>query len=285
LLGEILGGNIRYAEIEILDSSGSTIQCGETDSSGHFSLSVPRNQQLVIKIKSRGDSNHVHVSVLDTPDTNNPYALMTGFSTSTSAPQVDLGVLIASAKGDILGGAFNIYNNILRANEALRSYLCGNVDTLCTAFTVAPKATVYWKAGVNPYSYFDGPSDSGISFYIPTTNMLFILGGIDGDVNDSDTDHFDDAVISHEYGHFIEDHYAVTDSPGGSHNGNRVLDARLVWSEGWADFFSSLVRADKIYRDTYGNNDGSTRSLIQTMWTHQRKLDLLAMIKWIKMPL
>jgi hypothetical protein len=33
-----------------------------------------------------------------------------------------------------------------------------------------------------------------------------------------------------------------------------MLDPRVAWSEGWANFFSSVVRNDAIWRDSYGSN-------------------------------
>jgi hypothetical protein len=253
---EISRGPVQFAEVQIL-SAGSIINCGTTDTNGGFSLNAPRNQSLTVKINSRSQTSHVNVSVLDSPYSNNFYSLTSSFSTSVaSGAPVTVPPLIASAAGDVMGGAFNIYFNILRANESLRYILCGtNVDTTCANFSVAPKVTAYWAKGVNPYTYFG--YSSALSFYGMGTGKLYILGGINGDVDNSDTDHFDDAVISHEYGHFIEDIYGHSDSPGGGHDGSSILDARLMWSEGWADFFSSLVRGDKFYRDTYGNISGS----------------------------
>lgn len=260
--GEDAGRPIRFAEIQVVDSSGAVVQCGETDTNGAFSLTVPRGKNLTLKVNSRAQSNgHVYASILESPNTNTFYSLPVSFSTSVGAGVTTLpvGTLTASAvTGSIPGGAFNILNNILRANEALRFNICGGVDTTCTKFSVAPKVTGYWKMGVNPYVYFGGSPESGVSFYIPGTSALYILGGINGDVNSSDTDHFDDAVISHEYGHFIEDIFADTNSPGGSHDGNHIFDARLTWSEGWANFFSSFVRGNLFYRDSYGNSSGVT---------------------------
>ncbi|MDZ4676266.1 MAG: hypothetical protein SGI74_02050 [Oligoflexia bacterium] len=262
---------IQYAEIQVLDESGNIVQCGETDGTGAFKslsgnlgLTVPRNRSLTFKINSRARNKHVQVSVLDTPTKNSPYSLTVTVNTGPGVEPRPAGNIIAPASSaDLRGGAFNIYNNILRANQSLRFHTCGDIqkpytNLNCFAFSatgddVAPRSIVYWAKGVNPYVYFGGDPESGISFYIPGTDKIYILGGINGDVDSSDTDHFDDAVISHEYGHFLEDKFAKTNSPGGSHDGNRVLDARLVWSEGWANFLSSAVRVDKFYRDTFGN--------------------------------
>ncbi|MES3036626.1 MAG: hypothetical protein V4736_01850, partial [Bdellovibrionota bacterium] len=124
---------------------------------------------------------------------------------------------------------------------------------------VAAKVTVYWKAGFNPYSYFGNPN-SGISFYSTGERKLFILGGIAGNVKTADTDHFDDTIVIHEYGHFLEDVYAKQDSPGGSHDGDFIIDPRLAWSEGWANFFQSAVITNwDNNTNTYVANANTTR--------------------------
>src|SRR5439155_313592 len=74
-----------------------------------------------------------------------------------------------------------------------------------------------------------------------------------GDRND-DSDEFDDAVIVHEYAHLLAAKFSRDDSPGGPHVLGDMLDPRVAWSEGWANFFSSAVRNDPIWRDSYGLN-------------------------------
>ncbi|MEN0058228.1 MAG: hypothetical protein AAGB31_05290, partial [Bdellovibrio sp.] len=97
----------------------------------------------------------------------------------------------------------------------------------------------FWKAGFNPYTYYN--YSTPLSFYSTGERKLYILGGVSGDVKSSDTDHFDDSVVLHEYGHFLEDVYSNAVSPGGSHNGSFIIDARLAWSEGWANYFQAAV--------------------------------------------
>ena len=163
-----------------------------------------------------------------------------------------MGTLVAPATGSVLGAAFHIYDLILKANEYLRSQV--------NEFVVAPKISIYWEKGFNPNSYFG--EISGLSYYIPLKKRLFILGGVSGNIDRQDTDHFDSSVILHEYGHFLEDHFAAVDSPGGSHSGNGLIDPRLAFSEGWGNFFQGAVLQfdgqSPRYVDTIGNEDGST---------------------------
>jgi len=250
---------IRFAEIRVTDAVGSVVQCSQTDSSGDFSFQLPlNNQTYLVSVNSRGLNSSLKASVLNNPTDNQFYSL----STSVVADQ-DRSVGTLTAEGDsadVLGGAFNILDVIVRANEFLRDKVgsCSGY-TGCAAFTVADKVSVFWGKGVNPATYVGGSASTGLSFYLPGRSQLYILGGIGGDVDNTDTDHFDDSVIAHEYGHFIEDLYAETDSPGGAHDANSIIDPRLAWGEGWANFFSLAVNGSSTYRDSFGNVSGTSR--------------------------
>lgn len=246
---------IRRAEVRVTSSAGHVVQCAETNRSGEFSFQLPiGNASYVVSINSRAFNNDMRVSVLDAPERNRFYSLST---TVTASHSQSLGTLLAGVNGEILGASFNMLDQVLRANDYLRQEVsnCASDFTGCSNFSVAPKVSIYWEKGFNPGSYFNsGP----VSFYIPGYSRLFILGGVNGDVNSSDTDHFDNSIILHEYAHFLEDVLMKSDSPGGAHNGNRIIDPRLAWSEGFANFFQAAVRNDPRYIDTLGNTDGST---------------------------
>lgn len=253
---------IRYAEVVVQDSSGAIIQCGTTSVTGAISVQIPSvagTYKLVVK--SRADNSYVKASILDNPTSNRPFSISTDFTVDGTGGTVDVGSMTASHTGSLEGGAFNILDQIYLSNQYIRDHSTAGQCSGCTAFTVAPKAKVYWSPGVNPGVYFGFP-DVGLSFFTITSDAdqraLYILGGMNGDTNNTDTDHFDNSIVIHEYGHFLENAYANTDSPGGSHNGNFVIDPRLAWGEGWANFFASAVQNEAYYRDTIGNEDGST---------------------------
>jgi hypothetical protein len=249
---------IRYAEVEVLDSSGNRYQCLETNSSGQFTLVLPQNNQVyTIRVSSRANNSNVKAYVMSDPWNNTHYSI----SGTVTASNNTGGTLTASATtGSLTGGAFNILDQILEANI----YLKNNTNAVpcttlngCSAFTVAPLLYAYWKKGFNPNTYLGNSATNGVSFYLRGTNELYILGGINGDVNTKDTDHFDNTIILHEYGHFIEDTYSVSDSRGGQHYGNTTIDPRLAWSEAFANFFQAAVTNNPVYRDTLGNVDGT----------------------------
>ncbi len=250
---------IRFAEFVVIDNVGSIVQCGETDINGNFSFEAPATNQVYrLQIRSRADNIFFKASVLRSPESNEVYTLDKAFSASADQT-FDL---VAKATGSLLGGAFYILDEIYSYNEKLRQLagICPGVSTGCVPFAVAPKVLVYWEKGFNPGSYLPGSPTS--SFYYKGLGRLFLLGGVNGDVDFTDTDHFDSSIIAHEYFHFLEDIYSRSDSPGGSHNGNELIDPRLAWSEGVAQFFQSVMTGITRVLDTVGNVDGASQLIV-----------------------
>lgn len=248
---------IPFAEFHVHDSAGNQIQQGETDTAGIAKFNLPKTAgTYTLKVFSRAYNRFIKVSVLEDTYANQPYSISKSFDITAGdivAGIKDLTNAPAIAQADehispkIEGGAFNLMFDILLANEYIRAQITKNIldgngvpSTLPGQWWVADKVTVYWKAGFNPRSYFSNDG-ANLSFYGLGTNKLYILGGASGDVKNADTDHFDDSVVLHEYGHFLEDNYGNSSSPGGSHNGNFIIDPRLAWSEGWANYFQAAV--------------------------------------------
>jgi hypothetical protein len=247
LSGTPVSDSISFAEIIVYNSANEVIQCGITNADGSFQVSLAKNTGDVrLQVLSRGFNSRLKVSVLENTTTNSPYALEKTFGVGVD--NINAGEFLAHARlsqsSKLEGGAFHILKSIYKANNYIRTEIANDN-------WVAEKVTIYWKAGFNPYSYFGYP-ENPLSFYKPGDRKLYILGGYNGNVDTADTDHFDASVILHEYGHFLEDVYGKTDSPGGYHNGDAVIDPRLAWSEGFANFFQSAVLGKFYYLDTAG---------------------------------
>lgn len=249
---------IRFAEVVAYDPTGSISQCAETDVNGNFSLLLPTSTDVYkVSIYSRGKNSAVNASVMNCPEENRPYSVEAEFTPDSNQ---SIGPLVAKSEntGPLVGAAFNIFDQIVKANEFLRAQAGSCTIPGCSSFTVAPAVQIYWDKGFNPNAYYGDPS--GVSFYIPNYDRLFILGGSEGDIYDSDTDHFDNSVILHEYGHFLEDAYSISDNPGGQHFGDSIIDPRLAWSEGWGNFIQAAIRGEARYRDTAGTYNVSQPS-------------------------
>ncbi len=139
-----------------------------------------------------------------------------------------------------VSGAFNILELIQRSNDMIH---------LASPSSIPPAPTIFWSTS-NTYSTI------GTTHFNLSNNTAVIL--VDRRLNsNADSDEFDDAVITHEYGHLDAARLSRDDSPGGPHGIGELLDPRLSWSEGWANFFSAAVRNDAIYRDSRGPNGSS----------------------------
>lgn len=249
---------IRFMEIAVKNSSGEIVQCAETAADGTFAFDLSQNTgNYTVELRSRAANSRSNVYVLDNPTNNTQHSISTMVSSAATNSSL---FLRARVHEGLLSGAFNILDQILNAQDYLRAQTLGcatlgqpNYFPGCVPFDSAPLVKVYWSPGVSPSIYVG--TTGAISFYLNTRRELYVQGGQSGNVTSSDMDHFDNSVIVHEYAHFLEDVYGKSDSPGGSHNGDAIIDPRLAWGEGWANFFQAAVSGDATYRDTYGTPD------------------------------
>jgi hypothetical protein len=117
--------------------------------------------------------------------------------------------------------AFNILDQLVGTMDSIRIAL-GDA-------TPVPLAA-QWEAGSTDGTYYSGKT-------------VHLLG------RSSDDDGYDDTVILHESGHYVEDTQGRSDSPGGSHDGSPT-DPRLAWSEGFSTYWAMAVRGAPHYMDS-----------------------------------
>ena len=257
---------IKFAEIQVLNAAGAVVQCGQTNATGALkaldgvsNLVIPNTPgNYTIQVLSRAQHSMAVpmgktafsflASVKADIYSNKVYTLSQSL-TSSGSGSITANNLIAYAReeqtADVIGGAFNIYNSILTTYE----YLAQNTAT-SNLTCLNPKLDVFWKVGFNPAQYLYPNSDPAtlgtLSYYVRGQNQLYINGGQQGEIKISDTDHFDDSVIIHEFGHHVEDVCGKMDSPGGTHYGLYRIDSRLAWSEGWGNFFGAHMIRNNI---------------------------------------
>lgn len=119
-------------------------------------------------------------------------------------------------------GPFHILDTIRR----------GHVYTTARGENSIPKVKVRWATG----------SALGTNY-----NNAQVLIKLVGTV--ADPDEFDDDVILHEYGHLLSYRLSYEKTPGGDHSWSGQYTPELAWSEGWATFFSGIVRNSRYYVD------------------------------------
>jgi len=224
---------IRNARVEVFSrSTQSIVAVSETDQRGSFTVPVPSDPNLTVRVVSRLRSLNLRVA-----DNTNLNALYT-ISTDIDGRQPISGLLLMDTSR--VSGAFNILDVVQRGNDTIH---------LADPRVAPPSVSIFWSTRNRRGSGNIAQGFVGTSFFSVANNTAYILG----DRND-DSDEFDDSVIAHEYGHMIASRFSRDDSPGGETHVGDILDPRIAWSEGWANFFSSAVRNDSVWRDSSGPN-------------------------------
>jgi hypothetical protein len=253
---------IRYAEVSVYNSNNQRVQCGVTNSDGDFkaldfssTLKIPSTPGTYkVRVVSRSyisyngsSAEYSLLSVKQDKYKNQLHEVSQTISSQGSAA-VTVNLLARARQSDSLdaeAGAFNILNSLLVAYDFIKTST-GGTDTTC----LSSKLNVYWKAGFNPMQYENPEADpqtlGNTSYYLQASKELFISGGQLGDMSLSNTDHFDDFAIIHEFGHFVEDHCGQWTSPGGNHALVSRIDPRLAWSEGWSNYLAATIIKNKI---------------------------------------
>src|SRR5690606_36099457 len=108
-----------------------------------------------------------------------------------------------------------------------------------------------WSPNNKPASGDLSDGDIGTTFY--SADEIYILGAAG-----TDTDEYDDHVIIHEWGHFLEDNLSRSDSIGGPHGNGDQLDLRTAYGEGFGNAWSGIAADDPLYRDSFGNLQSSS---------------------------
>ena len=221
---------IRDAQVDVFSqATGQTVSGVRTDRYGAFHALVPVDAGYAVRVRSRSASSDVVVA-------NNTAGGGT-YAVSEDIPP-DRPLVLIAQDAERVSGAFNILEVIRQGNALL-----GGLD----AGLRPPELTIFWSPANTRVLGNVEAGQIGGTFFDAGTDTAFVLGD-----RTLDSDEFDDAVILHEYAHLLASRFSRDDSQGGGHVLGDVLDPRVAWSEGWANFFSGLVREDPIYRDSTG---------------------------------
>jgi hypothetical protein len=100
-----------------------------------------------------------------------------------------------------------------------------------------------------PAFYVDwGDQDAGTFFTTENGQHIALMGDLT-----EDSDEFDQHVVAHEFGHYIEHNFSRSDSIGGSHGIGDRLDMRVAFGEGFGYAFAAIVLNDRIVLDSFYN--------------------------------
>jgi len=237
LTGQTSVKPIRYADIEVVRAAdGAVLASTATDSTGVFSLTFTNSARpgVYLRVLSRTADPSANITVTDTANTL--YAAAgSPFNERAAIPStVSLTAPIVTVDNEAVGGAFHIMDTFIDGSEFIRNF----------SGQVVPPVTARWEIG------------TGGTYYDTDLDQINVTGG--SGLQTGDHDEYDDAVLLHEYGHHIANHFSKDDSPGGMHFlADNTQDIRLAWSEGWATFFAGAVLARSDYVDTVGGDPPS----------------------------
>jgi hypothetical protein len=226
----------RGVKVEVLAAgSTTTLATGTTNDLGDYTLNVANNTSVQIRVTAlmqRAGPPQWDVRVQDGETGNNPYAYTepTPFNSSAGvAHDVAIPTGIGSsgtATGTRASGPFAILDTIYQGIQTVIGVAPNSVF---------PTLVVDWGSQADG-TFFQGGSIQRIALLSDLTE---------------DTDEFDQHVIAHEFGHYIEYNFSRADNIGGSHALGDKLDPRVAFGEGFGYAFAGMVLNDPNARDSY----------------------------------
>ncbi len=217
-LGPITTKVSRSAQVAVvLDSNMSVLATALTADDGTYTLRYDTTAGATVHVMVTAQST-VPARPIRVMRTQNA---LHGFGgpAFTAADHTTQNILVTDASAT--SEAFNILDQGVMAMDVIRNQMGNPTPTMLTA---------RWSRGSNNGTYY-------------SNRTIFLLGA------SSDDDGYDDTVILHEIGHFVEDTEGRSDSPGGSHDGSPT-DPTLAWSEGFSTYFNMAVREAPHYMDS-----------------------------------
>ncbi len=239
---------IRFAPVELL--SGTTVlDSTVSDENGNYSFTVDSGQSVSVRVRSeiqRTADNAIDLQILDNTSGFALYALQ---GSASDVPRTDQTRDLNAASG--WGGTSYTSTRAAGPFAIMDSIYTSMEDFIAVDSNVNfPALDVYWSVNNRPESGDIEQGQVTTSFFTvfdqgPT---LVILGA-----ENVDTDEYDSHVVIHEFGHYFEEAISRSDSIGGPHTDDDLLDSRVAFGEGWGNALSGIIMEDPIYRDSFNS--------------------------------
>lgn len=240
---------VKGAVVEMI-CNGAMYDTAVTDASGNYSLTASVSTNNFVRVYAQmldaTSPGTWNFQVVDNTSSGAVY-VMDGstLNSGTNLSNHDLNAASgwggSSYNATRVAGPFAILDSVYEAFQKVLSVDSSAVfSALNINWSISNIATSGDKTlGQITTSHYDGTA-------------IYILGHAN-----NDTDEYDDHVIIHEWGHYFENKFSRSDSIGGSHSTNDVLDIRLAFGEGFGNAYSGIASGDPVYRDSSGASQGS----------------------------
>jgi hypothetical protein len=261
---------VRRAQVQLYDTSSAQTVAGIeawTKDDGSYSISVPSGIAAKIWVRALSrvaaytadgigqdtcQGSGWDVRVEDNTSSEADYVMVSNdtFTAANNAANLNAATLFNGST----------YTTRTGAPFALLDTAISEIELVCEGNPAVqlPTLKMLWSDKNTNTSGNVATGLIGTSFYSTNANSpdntsrLYILGK-----QDVDTDEYDNHVVAHEFGHFIEDRLFRSDSVGGPHSDGDVLMPSLAFSEGYGNSISGMVFNDPVYVDTNGPGQAS----------------------------
>ncbi|WP_281081027.1 hypothetical protein [Variovorax paradoxus] len=243
---------VRGAFVEVLDALSNQIAVTATDGNGNYSVSVPANSTVIVRVRAQIQTSAWDVSVRDNTGANTPLysmqsaAFATGSVALTRDLRADSGWGGSSYTGRRVSAPFAVLDTVYTSMLKVLSV---------APATTFPPLKVFWSPNNVPTSGSLALGQIGNTFFTnrSTGREIYVLGK-----ENVDTDEFDAPVVAHEWGHYYQSSFSRDDSVGGSHDLSDRLDRRVAFSEGWGNGWSGIALGRSNYVDSRGEGQVAT---------------------------
>jgi hypothetical protein len=230
-------------------AGGAVLASTTTDDQGGYRLSVPASTRMLLRARARmlrAGSPAWDFSVVDNTGGQALYVLDgASFDSGTQDAAHDLhagtGWNGSAYTGARSAAPFAILDSVRVGFDAVLAV---------APATQFPPLRLNWSPDNVPSPDQDYATGRiGTTFYTANPDpQIYILGA----AND-DTDEYDEHVLIHEFGHYLEHQFSRSDSIGGPHTVGDRLDPRVAMGEGWGYAFAGMATGDPAAHDAFGN--------------------------------
>ncbi len=255
---------VKGVVVELLDraANGAVLRDTVTDADGRYSfVGLDADRAVMVRVKAQLLKTRATGAT-----TGAQWNLAVRDNTSTSSPKamyvLDSAPLTTIADGtqtaDIVATLGFAADGTAGADAARQSAPFSILEIAYSAMTkieqtdanvVFPDVNFYWSPKNVGTEGDREAGQIGTSHYADSGTLpgVFILGKAD-----ADTDEFDQGVIGHEFGHWLQTVLSSSDNPGGSHAPTEFKDASLAYGEGYGTAVGGLLSGSPFYIDSSG---------------------------------
>ncbi|MCA9534576.1 MAG: hypothetical protein KC593_12885 [Myxococcales bacterium] len=223
----------RRITVDVVDPSGAVLGTTATDDDGVFAVLVS-DPRASLRVRAAILADGFDLAVTRDAFGAQVHDLVVPVPTAPDARAIEISI----GDDNEMAGALHLLDTVLRGARAVHAWTGEHV----------PRFYAYWARGVTTeWSYYRAERVAGSGRY-----SVELLGGDPGRQATTDTDEHDEAIILHEFGHFVMDVMTSDSSHGGTHPGGVLVDPGLAWEEGRASWFACAVLGHPLYVDTIG---------------------------------